>query len=136
MANVKDFVSVKKLNNTKDFQALEIGAGCVYTDDNGTNFRYNDEKICYLEYVEFAPNKVRGNHYHLERVENLCVLKGILSGTFFFPKSPDVRYEIDLVPGDLVTVLPGCAHCFVSDDIAVALVFAQQKFKSTDVYKL
>ena len=37
MSGVRDFISVKRLNNTRNLKELENGIGCRYEDENGTS---------------------------------------------------------------------------------------------------
>jgi len=137
MPNVKEYVSIRKLGSTKDMKALDAGIGCRFEDANGLNaFYHNGEPMQYLGYIEFAPNKSRGDHYHKIEAENLCLIKGNLRAAYYLPDSPDEKLTIDLSPGDVVTVRPGCVHSYVSKKVAVALVYAPEKFNSADVYKI
>jgi len=134
---VKDFVRVVKLKNTKDLVALEAGEGCLYIDESGVNsLCHNGDAMHFLAYVEFCTGKLRGNHYHRERVENLCVLKGTLDAKFYLHTNPSEVLEIKLVQGDVVTVQAGCIHSYHASEPASVMEFAQQKFNPQDIYKL
>ncbi|MDE5539110.1 MAG: cupin domain-containing protein [Bacilli bacterium] len=88
----------------------------------------------YLAYLEFSPNKVRGNHYHNTKEENLLVIKGIIKAKYWLLDNNETL-ELMLEPGDVVNVKPGVAHAYVSDGEASAIEFSPQILDYNDQIK-
>lgn len=137
MENVRDYVSVSKLNKEKNIKALEQGVGCIFKKEGALSaYYYNGEPMKYLAYIEFLPDTPRGGHVHQTKVENMCIIKGTLKARYWLLSVPDDILELSLEQGDVVNIKPGCAHIYNSDTGAVALEFSPQNFIDSDSTKL
>lgn len=132
--SVKDYVKIEKLGTEKNPKGLEQdGKGYrIYKKDALTVLYHNGEPMRFLGYIEFVPEETRGDHYHKEKYENMCVVSGEIKAKYLLPENPDDVLEVVLLPGDIVRIIPGCAHSYLSDTGAVALEFSPQKFETSD----
>lgn len=135
---VKEYILIKRLNNTYDTTSLEAGVGCIFVKDRDvlSAFYHNGEPMRYLAYIEFSSGKPRGNHYHKKRNENIAIVKGNITAKYWLPENPSEVYEVKLTAGDVVNVKPGCAHTYESKEHVVALEFSPQNYELADFYKL
>ena len=135
--SVRDYVSFSRLGRDYDPDGLrERGEGFLLSRDGvDTIFYHSGAEMRFLAYIEFAPGQTRGNHYHRDRVEHLCVAKGELDATYTVPGDPGDSLTVRLAAGDLVRIQPGCVHTYVARDNAVALEFAPQPFDETDTIR-
>jgi quercetin dioxygenase-like cupin family protein len=129
-----DHVSFSRLG--EGYRPDELANGLGFRIGPDTVFCHNGDPVRFIAYLEFAAGKPRGNHFHKEKTEYLCVLKGSLRASFsLFDRPDDVVHRV-LGPGDLVTVLPGCVHTYVADEHAAALEYSPQPFDPDDTYRL
>lgn len=134
---LKDYITIRKLNKIYDTMALENGIGCLFIKDEDvlSAFYHNGAPMRYLAYIEFSPGKPRGNHYHKKREENICLIKGTLYAKYWLPEKPSEIYEQNLFAGDSVNIKPGCSHVYISNEPAIAVEFSPQNYESADFYK-
>lgn len=132
--NVRDYVTISRLGTEKKPKEYEeTGHGYIIKKGESlTALYHNGEPMECLAYIEFDPSKTRGDHYHLEKIENMCVVKGTIRAKYMLPDKPDDILELELKAGDIVHILPGCAHSYLSNEFAVALEFSPQRFKVSD----
>lgn len=135
--NVRNYVVVSKLSKERQSEAFEKeGKGYFYTHHKAqTCVCHNGEPMCYLGYVEFAPFRSRGNHYHHKKHENICIISGTMKGRFVLPDIPEDIYEMSLEAGDIVHIAPGCAHSFLSEQGAAALEYSPEKYEKVDTIR-
>lgn len=136
--SVRDYLRFSRLGRDYDPEALaERGDGFLVSRDGvDTIFYHSGPEMRFLAYLEFGAGWTRGNHYHRERVEHLCVAKGTLEATFAVAGGADEPVTVELAAGDLVRVLPGCVHTYVAREPAVALEFSPQPFDEADTIRL
>lgn len=134
---VRDYVYVTKLNKEKQAEVFErTGEGYFYSHNGASSCVFhNGEAIHYIGYVEFAPNKSRGNHYHLKKNEKMCVIKGKVKAQFVIPESDEEIYDMVLKTGDIVYVKAGCAHSYLSEEGAAVVEYSCESFEKSDTYK-
>ena len=133
---VTDFVEIKRLERIKDLGKLEEGQGYRILQDNLlTVLFHNGEPMSFLGFLEFNNVKLRGDHYHKNKIENMCIITGSLKAKYVLPEKPNDVYEVELKAGDVVTVLPGCVHTYISDSSALAVEFSPQLFDKDDLIK-
>jgi mannose-6-phosphate isomerase-like protein (cupin superfamily) len=108
---------------------ITTAAGEIAQLVSGEEFRY----LAYLEFLH-KPDVARGNHYHLHKTESLYVLHGRLR-TVFKDIETDEMQTVELQPGDIATIQPGCAHVFVPLEYTHALEFSPQPFDPDDTYR-
>ena len=99
-------------------------------------FAHNGAEMRFIAYLEFADGQVRGNHYHEQRLEHFCVLRGRLHGLFYLPDRPDDVIRRDLGPGDVVRVLPGCVHTYLASGRSAALEYSPNAFDQADTIRV
>ena len=134
---INKLVSVTKLKKENDIgAALNKGNIFQYEKRGCINYVFhNGEPMRYLTYLEFAPNKDRGNHYHNEKEENLLVLKGNIKAKYWLLDNSDVL-ELILEPGDIVNVKPGVVHVYISENGASAIEYSPQILDYNDQIKV
>ena len=93
----------------------------------------NGEPVRLVAHLEFRgdPPAERGHHYHLARTETLTVIRGRLRGRWLDVDTGE-RRELDLEPGDQVTVRPRCAHAYVALEDAAAVECSTHAFDPAD----
>lgn len=135
---LNELVSVTKLKKEEDIgSALNKGEIFQYEKKNCINYVFhNGEPIRYLTYLEFAPGKERGNHYHNKKEENLLVLKGTLKAKYWMIDNSKDMLELTLEPGNIVNVKPGVAHVYIAKDGASAIEFSPQVLNYNDQIKI
>jgi len=132
--SVADFLKFSKLGETYAPVDLESGESGFRVAQDGieTVFAHSGVSMRLIAYIEFGDGWVRGNHYHLRKVEHLCVLKGRLEARYFLPSAPKDVLVVTLCAGDVVEVLPGCVHEYTSAGFSAALEFSPQEFSAKD----
>ena len=133
MRNVKDYIKITKLNRKKDMQSLEEGLG--YHVGNAVAY-HNGDEMRFITYLEFSAGQVKGNHYHKEKIENMAIIKGRLHAKYYFADNPEIFYKVDLNEGDIVSVMSGVAHAYLSDEGCSVIEFSPQRYDDLDVYKV
>lgn len=134
---INKLVNITKLKKECDIgAALNKGNIFQYEKRGYINYVFhNGEPMRYLTYLEFAPNKYRGNHYHNKKEENLLVLKGNIKAKYWLLDNNDVL-ELMLEPGDIVNVKPGVAHVYISENGASAIEYSPQILDYNDQIKI
>lgn len=131
---IRKIVTISSLSPKPQSDLFEKeGKGYFYTHKGALACVYHNGKgMQYLGYVELTPNCSRANHYHIEKHENICVVKGAVKAKFCFPKKDDEIYEVNLEQGDIVHIAPGIAHSVISRNGAILLEYSQEKYKKSD----
>ena len=134
MNDVKDYVSVTKLNSDRDYDALNAGGSFVILDEHHpTAVIQPQENAKIISLIHFAKAQWRGNHYHHNKTEYLTVLKGKLLCHFSLKDDQHQVVEYILEAGDQVQIKPSCIHKYKAlDDDAYALEYATEPFKFED----
>ena len=132
--SVNNYISLKRLGTEKRPQEYQdLGKGYIVKKGNAlTALYHNGDPVRCLAYIEFEPGKTRGDHYHNKKIENMCVVKGSIKAKYMLPDNTKEVMEINLTAGDIVRILPGCAHSYMSDEGAIALEYSPQKFEISD----
>ncbi len=92
--------------------------------------------FAFLAFIQFkeGPAVRRGNHYHEQKEEFLYVLHGRLRATYEDLETGATE-EVTIGEGDLVHVLPRCAHVYAPLGYSEAIEFSPVAFDATDVHK-
>lgn len=133
MKKISDFVKIIKLNREKDFDAVKNGVGYHV---GSAVLCHNGDGMRFITYLEFPAGKVKGNHYHKEKYENMVVIKGEVEAKYYFPNNLDSSYKVTLREGDAVSIRPGVAHAYLSKEGCSVIEFSPQKYNQSDVYKI
>lgn len=134
---VQNYVSITKLSKERQPEVFEKeGKGYFYTHHGAQAcVIYNGDAMCYLGYVELAPMRSRGNHFHNKKHENICVISGKIKAKFVLPDNCDDIYETELEQGDIVHINPGCAHSFFSQTGASLIEYSAEKYEIKDTIR-
>lgn len=134
---INEYVLIKKLSHEKQAEIFEkTGEGYFYTHQGASACVFhNGEPIKYIGYVEFAPNRSRGNHYHKKKNEYMCIVRGNMRAQFIVPEKCNEPIELELSEGDLILVKAGCAHSYISENGAAAVEYSSERFEKADTYK-
>jgi mannose-6-phosphate isomerase-like protein (cupin superfamily) len=89
--------------------------------------------IRHLAYLEFLPDRRRGDHYHKLRLEHFYLISGNIS-LLLEEIATGTKATVDLAPGDFGLIHPGIAHTFVPCSPGQGLEFAAEPFDLSDVY--
>lgn len=132
--SVASFLRFSKLGEAYAPSDLESGKSGFRVAQDGVEavFAHSGVPMRLIAYIEFGDGWVRGNHYHLRKVEHLCVLKGQLEARYFLPFAQKDLLAVTLRAGDMVEVLPGCVHEYTSAGFSAALEFSPQEFSAED----
>ena len=133
MKKIRDFVKIINLNREKDFDAVKNGVGYHV---GSAVLCHNGDGMRFITYLEFPAGKVKGNHYHKEKYENMVVIKGEVEAKYYFPNNLDSSYKVTLREGDVVSIRPGVAHAYLSKEGCSVIEFSPQKYNQSDVYKI
>lgn len=93
----------------------------------------NGENFSFAAYIEFQDNvkKLRGNHYHTNKVETLYIISGSLEAVYCDLDTREAQ-KVILKAGDLVTIQPRCAHVYLPLEYAQALELAGNPYDAGD----
>ncbi|GLY95361.1 hypothetical protein [Actinoplanes sp. NBRC 103695] len=96
----------------------------------------NGDAFRFLAFIEFAmiDGGYRGNHYHLNKIENLYVISGRLKA-FYHDLDTDETASMELKAGDLVKILPRCAHVYFPLEHSQAVEFGEEPFDPSDTIR-
>jgi oxalate decarboxylase/phosphoglucose isomerase-like protein (cupin superfamily) len=109
-----------------------VNLGRIFTSAGEIAQIANGSPIRFIAYIEFAQaGVVRANHYHLRRNEWLYLLKGSLLGRFIDSESGESCEQV-LHAGDLVLMLPGCAHAYRALEPTQTIELADQPYDDSD----
>lgn len=136
MKNIDDYVEFYQLATTKDHAQLEAGDGFfVATPTSVTGALHTREPAKFIAMLEFAKDEPRGNHYHLEKMEYMSVLRGRLKCEFYLYDDTSVAKECIVEAGTVIKVSPTCVHTFTAlDGDVVALEYSPDRFEQKDVF--
>ncbi|MBN2126219.1 MAG: cupin domain-containing protein [Deltaproteobacteria bacterium] len=73
----------------------------------------------------------RGGHYHREKVEHFYVISGTLRIRLVDLDSGE-KWEVDLRPGQRVTIQPRCAHRFTAEEEARVIEYYDSAYDPED----
>jgi dTDP-4-dehydrorhamnose 3,5-epimerase-like enzyme len=119
-------IQIKKLHKVSD------NRGWLTEILNGTN----DQRIVNIHYAYSKPGAIRGNHYHKNKTELLCVTFG--KGKLVLEENvTKERKELSMTGESpvLVEILPEVAHAIENNDPSIPmylLVIEKGDFISTD----
>ena len=99
------------------------------------NFYDGDEGIRYIALIEMRLGQVRGNHVHRVKDEQVYVLSGQLLLVAQDGEAGE-RINIDLHPGDLVSIATGVAHAIKPMQTGYAIEFSRARFDPADSQKV
>lgn len=135
---INELVTVTRLKKEEDVKsAMHRGEIFKYKKLNYINYLFhNGEPMRFLTYLEFAPNKERGNHYHKVKEENMLIINGTLKAKYWLIDNSDESIEFILEPGDIVNVKPGVVHVYISKDGASAIEYSPQMLNIEDQIKI
>jgi len=90
----------------------------------------------FLAFIEFKDDVAiqRGNHYHEKKEEFLYVIRGCLRAAYEDVETGAIE-EVTVRVGDLVHVMPRCAHTYCPLTYSEAVEFSAAAFDPTDTYK-
>lgn len=131
---IEDFVTIFSIETSKDYGFAEKGLGFVVDGQYPIASLSPEGPISYIALLLFAEGNPRGDHYHREKVEYMTPLSGKLRCDLQLVDTPEETLVVMLQPGEILRILPGCAHTFTAVDGDVyALEFAPQKLDLGDV---
>jgi len=134
--DVGGFVHVRALGRDNDPATLEQGRGYIYEKEGALTIPYhNGEPMSFLAYIQFLPDKPRGDHYHPRKHENLLIISGVVRARYLLPGRPDDVLDLTLNPGEIVSVQPGCVHSYLASSGAVGLEFSKERFEMSDTIR-
>lgn len=98
-------------------------------------FHDGGEGVHYLAALELKPGAIRGNHYHVVKVERVYVVSG---GMELVARDLDSDETVTwaLRAGDLALIQPRVAHAFRVTAAGVAIEFAPTPFDPQDIHPL
>jgi quercetin dioxygenase-like cupin family protein len=96
------------------------------------HFYDGEEGIRYLAFVEFLPNCVRGNHYHVVKKEYVYIIRGKVELLVADPAT-GLKESVPLATGDLAIVPPGVAHAVRTIEAGEGVEFSPAPFNAQDV---
>lgn len=91
--------------------------------------------IHYIAALELRTGTVRGNHYHVVKVEHVYLMHGQLELIVQEPGS-NHQTTVTIDAGDLVVIQPGVVHAFRVTEPGVAIEFAPTRFDPADVHRV
>ena len=93
----------------------------------------NGDSFSFAAYIEFqaAVSKLRGNHYHANKVETLYIMTGSLRAMYYDLDTLATEEKV-LRAGDLVTIQPRCAHVYLPLEYSQALELAGDPYDAAD----
>lgn len=137
--DLKSLVEVTTLNKGKDLSKLENGSGFV--EGEGDDFSclvHTEEDVKFIGNLRFIPNKSRGNHYHLRKVEYMLLLNGEMKCELRYYKDESLTFDLNWKVGEVLKIMPGAIHTItaISNETVMAVEYSPQRFMSKDVFKL
>lgn len=96
------------------------------------HFYDGEDGIRYAAFVELRPDKVRGNHWHRLKEEQIYVISGEL---MLVAQDGDSgpKVVIKLETGDLAIIACGVAHAVKTIKAGQAIEYSRTRFDATDV---
>jgi quercetin dioxygenase-like cupin family protein len=121
-----------------DYATISETHGYVDVAPNGNPIAaiIPDEPIKYLTILEFEKGVPRGNHVHTNKYEFIVPISGTLRAKLWLPNSPNDKVEITLHRGQILHILPNCAHSVTAiDGDATAIEYSPQACKDYDTIR-
>ncbi len=106
----------------------------MLTQGELAQFHDSDVAVHYIAALELTESGVRGNHYHLTKVEHVYLMRGEMDLIAQEMKSGE-RVEVVIQAGDLAVIQPGVAHAFRVREPGVAIEFAPTRFDPSDIHR-
>ncbi|MDR1032458.1 MAG: WxcM-like domain-containing protein [Candidatus Nomurabacteria bacterium] len=109
---IENFYKLTLIATKKDYSAMSKTHGYVDFAPNGKPIAaiVPDEPVGYMTILEFEEGIPRGNHVHSDKQEFLVPISGSLLVKLWLPNSPKDKAEIALRRGQILNILPNCAH--------------------------
>lgn len=130
MTNVSPNAVVPTLDNFSDKHIVRFNPSCnlqTIRDGRGGIFTWiPPEPILEWNMLVFHPNKIRGNHYHLEFVEYFMVVEGY--GVMVSRDSAGKEIFFHLSKGQCLRVPIGIPHAFYAIQYTTAMAFLTKKW--------
>lgn len=105
---------ITRFNPSCNLETVRDGRGGIFT-------WIPPEPILEWNMLIFHPNKIRGNHYHLEFVEYFMVVEGY--GTMVSKDKSNKEVFFHLSKGQCVRVPIGISHAFYAIQFTTAMAF-------------
>jgi len=99
------------------------------------NFYDADEGIRYAALVELRVGRIRGNHLHQVKEEQVYLVSGELLLVAQEGLNGE-RVSLELKEGDLVKIATGVAHAFSPNKAGFAIEFSKTRFDPIDVQRV
>jgi len=99
-----------------------------------SQFHDSEAPIHYIASLELTAGTIRGNHYHLAKVEHVYVMRGVLE-LIVQEMETGEQATVPMEAGDLVVIQPRVAHALRVLREGVAIEFAPTLFDPTDVHR-
>lgn len=106
---MKTIINIKKLVKIERRNKLSQSRGDMIEISNLNSKR--------LYMITLTDHSVRGNHYHLEQVEDFYVHRGCLMFLLAHKDDTSTVYAVQCRPGDCITVNPPIIHTLINDFI-------------------
>lgn len=120
----------------KDLALLNTVGG--YVLQNGNNFTaalQPKEPPRFIALLNFISNVVRGNHFHLRKVEYMIFVQGGAQIRLANFRDPTEFWDEELSAGQMIVFYPGCVHAIdAHSGDAVAVETSPQEFDMGDVH--
>ena len=98
------------------------------------NFYDDDEGIRYAALIELRVGRLRGNHVHRVKVEQLYLISGEV--LLAAQDGNGRRVSVAIKPGELVRIETGIAHVFSAIRDGSAIEFSSTRFDPTDAERV
>lgn len=136
---LEDLIAVTSLHNGKDLESLENGEGFFSGDgDSASRLVHIPDEVRFTAYLNFTPGKVRGNHYHLRKVEYMLILNGKMKIILKQHNKTNRVLSVTCETGQYIRMLPGVVHSMeaIEGETVSAIEFSPQRYAGRDVFKL
>jgi hypothetical protein len=136
---IDDFYKLIPIATKKDYQTMLETHGYVDVTPNGRPIVaiVPDEPIRYMTILEFENNVPRGNHLHRSKHEFMIPICGALRAKLWLPDKLADSVEITLRPGQILHILPNCAHSLTAiNGDATAIEYSPQAYDPDDTVEL
>lgn len=98
-------------------------------------FYDGDEGMRYLAMIQLKPGTVRGNHYHLKKLEWVYVVAGRVEMALRERDGGEV-VRLQAEGGDLARIDTGIVHAFRPLEEGLAIEFSPQRHEAQDTFRL
>lgn len=110
---------IVRFNPSCNLQTIRDGRGGIFT-------WVPPEPIMEFNMLIFHPNKIRGNHYHLEFIEYFMVVEGY--GVMVSRDKEDKEVFFHLSKGQCLRVPIGIPHAFYAIEYTTAMAFLTKRW--------